>query len=124
MRGRRVPSYELSFANRKVVVGVLEDVAERFTADDFIDSLRRKVNESQDGEWRRYVAFGKILLSEAAETIARGRSLYGDFLPKDVERGIARSLDLIHGLENQIRREEVSALLARIKPVLLKPSVS
>ncbi len=120
MSGPPVPSYELSLANRDIVIQVLDGVAKRFSANDFVNDIRRKVVEAPDREWRHYVSFARILLAEIAETIGRARSLYGEFLPSNVECGIEKALNMIHDLEKQIDRADVSDLLCSVERVLLK----
>jgi hypothetical protein len=124
MSGPKVPSYELTFANREIVIQTLESVAERSTADDLLEGMRRKVTEASDSEWRRYLAFSRLLLSDIIETLARARGLYGEFLPNDIELGIQRLFALIHRIEEKCTREQVSALLTDARQVILKPIAS
>lgn len=120
MSGPLVPSYELSLANRDIVIQVLDGVAKRFTANDFVEDIRRKVIEAPDREWKGYVSFARILLVEIGETIGRARLLYGEFLPTNVECGIEKALTMIHDLEKQLNRADVSDLLGSVERVLLK----
>jgi hypothetical protein len=121
--GRPALLYQFGFADKQFVAETLGNALTTFTTDDFARTLFSHLKDTKDTGWKRYVRFGRILLSEIRDTAKRVRALYGEFLPSNIDEALLVCLELVATADRNCEdRAYILDLLLRARELLLKPT--